>query len=450
MLKISSNLFKGGVTTRFNNIIPINNCSSSFIGRYTYATETPKEIKEAKASYFVKTRGSCKSAGIVGLPNVGKSTLFNALTSSQAAMAANFPFCTIDPNVGLVFVPDERLDLISKKLNTKSKVGTQLEFVDIAGLVKGAADGEGLGNKFLANIRQVSLIVHLVRCFEDSNITHVHDAIDPVKDLETIEMELILADLQSLEKIIAEPKKRATPEQTLRHELAIRIRKSLEGGLMAREIVITDKEWPAFQSLHLLTGKPMLYTCNVGESDAATGNKYTDMVKQYSQKQGLELDPVVVSAKIESEVSLLESDEMKQEFLQLYGLERNGLYKVINGARQLMGLQSYYTASEKECRAWTIPIGTKAKQAAGVIHTDFEKGFIKADLVKNVMDMINPRVNVTRSCGLDGGQFTVTISYQDFIDNNCDDKLAKEKGKQRSEGPLYEVKDGDVLFFKFN
>ncbi|GAM22612.1 hypothetical protein SAMD00019534_057870 [Acytostelium subglobosum LB1] len=388
-----------------------------------FATEAPKEIKDAKASYFVRTRGSCKSAGIVGLPNIGKSTLFNALTSSQAAMAANFPFCTIDPNIGLVTVPDERLDHISKMLNTKSKVTTQLEFVDIAGLVKGAADGEGLGNKFLANIRQVSLIVHLVRCFEDINITHVHNGeLSPVKDIETIETELILADLQSLEKIIAEQKKKMTPEQALRHELAKRVVKALEGGTMARDVVIEEKEWPAFHSLHLLTSKPMLYTCNVGEGDAATGNKYTEMVKEFSRRQGLEMDPVVVSAKIESEVALLESEEMKTEFLQLYGLTHNGLSKVINGARRLMGLQSYYTASEKECRAWTIPVGTKARQAAGVIHTDFEKGFIKAD----------------------------TIAYQDFIDCNGDDKLAKERGKQRSEGPLYEVKDGDVMFFKFN
>eukprot|EP01133_Synstelium_polycarpum_P002622 gene2622-3014_t len=401
----------------------VGSCSRATVAVRGFATAAPvAEVKQAKASYFVKTRGSCKSAGIVGLPNVGKSTLFNALTSSQAAMAANYAFCTIDPNIGLVYVPDERLDYISDMLKTKSKVGTQLEFVDIAGLVKGAAEGAGLGNKFLANIRQVSLIVHLVRCFEDTGISHVNDVIDPVSDLETIETELILADLQSLEKIINEPKKKSTPEMMMRGELAARLVKALEAGTMARDVVIEDKEWPAFQSLHLLTAKPMLYTCNVAEGDAATGNKYTEAVSAFSKKQGLEMDPVVVSARIESEVSLLESEEMKKEFLSLYGLEKNGLSKVISGARTLMGLQSYYTASVNECHAWTIPVGSTARKAAGVIHTDFEKGFIKAD----------------------------TISYQDFIDNNGDDKLCKEKGKQRSEGPQYVVKDGDILFFKFN
>jgi len=379
---------------------------------------------KVKASVFVKSKGNVKSVGIVGLPNIGKSTLFNALTSSNAAMAANFPFCTIDPNIGKVFVPDERLDLISKLLNTQNKVGTQLEFVDIAGLVKGAADGEGLGNKFLGNIRNVSLILHLVRCFEDKDITHVSDEIDPVRDIETIEMELILSDLQSLEKIIQEAgkKKQSNPEIALRIELATRIAKALEGGIPARDIEIDEKEWPAFQSLHLLTSKPTIYTCNVSEQDAATGNKYTEKVREFSRSKSLEIDPVVISAKIESELANMESEEEKKEFLELYGLTNNGLSKVINGARGLLGLQSYYTASEVECRAWTIPIGTKARQAAGVIHTDFEKGFIKAD----------------------------TIGYSDFIACKCDEKVAKEKGKQRSEGPNYVVADGDVMFFKFN
>ncbi|EGG22081.1 GTP-binding protein [Cavenderia fasciculata] len=413
-------LFK---TTTTTNSQSLSSSSTRIILRH-YATATPIAAGDtkAKASHFMRLKGSCKSAGIVGLPNIGKSSLFNALTSSQSAAAANFPFCTIDPNIGLVMVPDERLNHISKLLNTKSKVETQLEFVDIAGLVKGASDGEGLGNKFLANIRQVSLIVHLVRCFEDGNITHVHDHIDPIKDIETIETELILADMQSLEKVLTEQKKRPTPEQLLRNQVAQRVIKSLEGGVLARDVEIEEKEWAAFQSLHLLTCKPILYTCNVGEADVATGNKYTEMVKEFSRKQGSQVDPVIVSAKIESEVANLESEEMKKEFLQLYGLTHNGLSKVINGARNLMGLQSYYTASERECRAWTIPVGTKARAAAGVIHSDFEKGFIKAD----------------------------TIAYQDFIDVNGDEKLAKEKGKQRQEGPNYLVQDGDVMFFKFN
>ncbi|KAF2077164.1 hypothetical protein CYY_001549 [Polysphondylium violaceum] len=401
-----------------------NQCGSIRFFAAAPAKDAGNANEKVKASVFVKSRGSVKSVGIVGLPNIGKSTLFNALTSSNAAMAANFPFCTIDPNIGKVFVPDERLDLISKLLKTQSKVGTQLEFVDIAGLVKGAAEGEGLGNKFLGNIRNVSLILHLVRCFEDKDITHVSEEIDPVRDIETIEMELILSDLQSLEKIIQEAgkKKQSNPEIAQRIELATRIAKALEGGVPARDIEIDEKEWPAFQSLHLLTSKPTIYTCNVSEQDASTGNKYTEKVKDFSRSKGLEIDPVVVSAKIESELANMESEEEKKEFLDLYGLTNNGLSKVINGARGLLGLQSYYTASEVECRAWTIPIGTKARQAAGVIHTDFEKGFIKAD----------------------------TISYNDFIACKGDEKVAKEKGKQRQEGPNYVVADGDVMFFKFN
>eukprot|EP01132_Coremiostelium_polycephalum_P002774 gene2774-3448_t len=320
-------------------------------------------------------------------------------------------------------VPDERLDFISNLLKTKSKVGTQLEFVDIAGLVKGASDGEGLGNKFLGNIRQVSLILHLVRCFEDKDIVHTSSDLNPVGDIETIETELILADLQSLEKIISETgSKKQTPETQLRVELARKIAKHLEGGKSARDVEIDEKEWPIFQAFHLLTAKPTIYTCNVSESDATTGNIYTEKVTQHSKSQGHEVDPIVISAKIESEVANLESEEMKKEFLELYGLTKNGLSKIINSARTLMGLQSYYTASSNECRAWTIPVGTKAKQAAGVIHTDFEKGFIKAD----------------------------TISYSDFIDCNGDEKIAKDKGKQRSEGANYVVQDGDIMFFKFN
>ncbi|KYQ91409.1 GTP-binding protein [Tieghemostelium lacteum] len=374
-----------------------------------------------KASYYMKTRGNYKSVGIVGLPNIGKSTLFNALTSSQAAMAANFPFCTIDPNVGKVFVPDERLDLISNMLKTKSKVGTQLEFTDIAGLVKGASEGEGLGNKFLGNIRQVSLIVHLIRCFEDKDITHVTADLNPIGDIETIETELILSDLQSLEKVLQDhSKKKSTPEVQLRHDLSRRVAKALEAGIPSRDVEIDEKEWPVFQSLHLLTSKPTIYVCNVSESDALTGNKFTDQVKEYSKKKQIEIDPVVISAKIESELANMESDEMKKEFLDAYGLTNNGLSKVINGARKLLGLQSFYTASEVECRAWTIPVGTKARQAAAVIHSDFEKSFIKAD----------------------------TIAYQDFIDANGDEKTCRDKGKQRSEGPNYIVQDGDVILFK--
>tara|TARA_R110000868_G_scaffold218576_2_gene469127 strand:- start:59402 stop:60502 length:1101 start_codon:yes stop_codon:yes gene_type:complete len=360
--------------------------------------------------------------GIVGLPNVGKSTLFNALTETANAEAANYPFCTIEPNVGIVAVPDERIDALAKIVNPERVLPTQIEFVDIAGLVKGASTGEGLGNKFLANIREVDAIAHVVRCFEDGNITHVHDRIDPAGDIEIIETELMLADMATVEKSIANHEKKAKQNdkgaQVVVSALS-KVKDALDKGISPRTIEFSSEdEEKAVKHLQLLTMKPVMYVCNVEESNAKDGNAHSNVVKAYAEKQGAA--QVVVSAAIEAEVSTLEADE-REMFLGEMGLEEPGLNRVIRAGYSLLGLITYFTAGVKEVRAWTVKKGSSAPQAAGVIHTDFERGFIKAD----------------------------TIAYPDFVANNGE-AGAKDAGKLRQEGKEYIVKDGDVLHFKFN
>lgn len=358
--------------------------------------------------------------GIVGLPNVGKSTLFNALTQTASAEAANFPFCTIEPNVGDVSVPDERLDKLAAIAKSKEILPTRLTFVDIAGLVKGASKGEGLGNQFLANIREVDAIAYVLRCFEDENITHVEGKVDPLSDAETVETELMLADLESLEKRKGNLEKKAKGQDKEAFALLKIIEKvlaKLQDGQPARATEISDEERPLFRQLQLLTDKPIVYVANVDEGSADKGNELSKRVEDQAQKEGAAF--VIISAKIESELSGLEAEE-RDEFLADLGLEEPGLNRLIRAGYGLLDLITYFTCGPKETRAWTIPQGTLAPQAAGVIHTDFEKGFIRAE----------------------------TIAYDDFIELNGE-AGAKEKGKMRLEGKEYEVKDGDVLHFRF-
>ena len=361
--------------------------------------------------------------GIVGLPNVGKSTLFNALTATAAAEAANFPFCTIEPNVGRVGVPDPRLDKIAEIAGSAQIIPTQLEFVDIAGLVRGASKGEGLGNQFLANIRETDAIIKVVRCFEDENITHVDETIDPIRDAETIETELMLADMESLEKRQTALVKKARgndKDAKLTLELVERTLKVLEDGKPARTVERDNAdEEKAFQMLQLLTSKPILYVCNVEEDAAADGNALSAKVADMAAKQGAR--SVVISAKIEEEVSQLETDEEKQEFLEAIGLDETGLARVIREGYKLLGLITFFTAGPKEARAWTVREGSKAPQAAGAIHTDFEKGFIKAE----------------------------TIAYDDFVELGGE-VACKDAGKMRQEGKEYVTQDGDIMLFRFN
>ncbi|MGE4314114.1 MAG: redox-regulated ATPase YchF [Pseudobdellovibrionaceae bacterium] len=362
------------------------------------------------------------NCGIVGLPNVGKSTLFNALTQTAAAQAANFPFCTIEPNVGKVAVPDERLDKIAMIGKSAKIVPTQLEFVDIAGLVKGASKGEGLGNQFLANIRETDAICHVLRCFEDSDITHVEGSVDPIRDAETIETELLLADLESLERQIeGQSRKAKSGDKDIKAQLDLmtRIKDALSQGIPARKVDVATDERKAYRMLQLLTSKPILYVCNVSESDAATGNDWTKKVAEMAAKQGSE--SVVISAAIEAEIAQLDSEDDKKDLLESMGLTEPGLNKIIRAGFKLLHVQTYFTVGPKEARAWTIPVGAKAPQAAGVIHTDFEKGFIRAE----------------------------TIAYDDFVTHNGE-VGAKEAGKMRSEGKEYIVKDGDIILFRFN
>jgi ribosome-binding ATPase len=360
--------------------------------------------------------------GIVGLPNVGKSTLFNALTRTAAAQAANYPFCTIEPNAGEVAVPDTRLDKIAEIAKSKEIIPTRISFVDIAGLVRGASKGEGLGNQFLANIREVDAIVHVLRCFEDTDIVHVEGRIDPVADAETVETELMLADLESLERRIVQVRKRATgKEKEAMTVLPImeRALELLQAGKPARVMLngIAQEEERILQGLNLLTSKPVLYVCNVAEADAATGNQHTKAVEKMAAEQGARA--VVISAAIEAEVAQLPDDE-EYEFLAAMGLEEPGLDRLIREGYDLLDLITYFTAGPKETRAWTVQKGTKAPQAAGVIHTDFERGFIRAQ----------------------------TIAYEDFVTLGGE-QAAKEAGKARDEGKEYVVQDGDVMLFKF-
>jgi GTP-binding protein YchF len=358
--------------------------------------------------------------GIVGLPNVGKSTLFNALTQTAAAEAANYPFCTIEPNVGEVGVPDERLEKLAAIAKSGQIIPTRLTFVDIAGLVRGASKGEGLGNKFLSHIREVDAVAYVLRCFEDSDITHVENRIDPLADAEVVETELMLADMESLEKRIATIEKKAkSGDKEAKAQLAVmeKALSPLREGKPARAANITPEERPAFVALQLLTSKPVLYVCNVEEASAASGNAHSAKVEAKARAEGAAC--VVISAKIESEFAGLPPED-RAEFLAEMGLAEPGLNRLIRAGYQLLDLVTYFTIGPKEARAWTITRGTKAPQAAGVIHTDFEKGFIRAE----------------------------TIAYEDYVASGGE-VGAKEAGKMRLEGKDYVVKDGDIMHFRF-
>lgn len=361
--------------------------------------------------------------GIVGLPNVGKSTLFNAITKAGAE-SANYPFCTIEPNVGVVSVPDKRLDVLEKMYGTKKKVYTAIEFYDIAGLVKGASKGEGLGNKFLSHIREVAAIVHVVRCFDDENVVHVEGSVDPIRDIETINLELIFSDLEILERRMEKTVKLArSGDKNAKFEYGImeRIKEQLEKNLPVRSLEFSEDEMAFVKGLFLITSKPVLYACNVSEDDIMSGNPENDYVKrvqEYAKAEKAEV--MIVCASLEEQLSGLE-DEEKDEMLKEYGLEESGLDKLIRASYKLLGLMSFLTAGVQEVRAWTIKEGTKAPQAAGKIHSDIERGFIRAEIV----------------------------AYDDLVECGSEAK-AKEKGLYRLEGKDYVMKDGDVVNFRFN
>lgn len=359
--------------------------------------------------------------GIVGLPNVGKSTLFNALTKTSVAQSANFPFCTIEPNSGIIVVPDERLDAVKEINNSQKKIPSSIEIVDIAGLVKGAHKGQGLGNQFLANIREVDAIVHVLRCFENEDILHVEDGVDPVRDAETVNTELLIADLESIEKKLPKLEKKAKSndkEAIKEMELLTKIKKGLDDGLPVRAVELDEKEREMLPLLQLLTSKPTIYVCNVDEESVVEGNKFTKQVEELAKQEGTE--SVLVSAQIEQELSTLEDAE-KQEYLEMSGITESGLDSIARVCYKILGLETYFTSGPKESRAWAFKKGMSAPEAAGIIHSDFQRGFIAAEV----------------------------ISYADFIEHKGE-QGAKQAGKWRQEGKEYKVEDGDVILFRFN
>ncbi len=361
--------------------------------------------------------------GIVGLPNVGKSTLFNCLSNAKA-QSANFPFCTIEPNVGVITVPDERLNVLAKLVNPQKIVPTTVEIVDIAGLVKGASKGEGLGNKFLANIRETDAILHVLRCFDDDNITHVDGSVDPVRDKEIIDYELQLKDLETIEGRIGRVQKQAQTggdkQAKLQYDVLSQYKAALEQGKPARTVQFESKEeQKVAHDLFLLTNKPVLYVCNVDDASAVNGNRYVDMVREAVKEEGAEI--LIVAAKIESEIAELDSYEDKQMFLSEIGLEESGVNRLIKAAYKLLNLETFLTAGPQEVRAWTFRRGSKAPQCAGVIHSDFEKGFIRAEVIK----------------------------YDDYVALGSE-AAVKEAGKMYVEGKDYIVQDGDIMHFRFN
>ena len=359
--------------------------------------------------------------GIVGLPNVGKSTLFNCLSNAKA-QSANFPFCTIEPNIGTISVPDSRLEKLEELVNPERVIPTTMEILDIAGLVKGASKGEGLGNKFLANIRETDAILHVLRCFEDGNIIHVDGSVDPIRDKEIIDIELQLKDLESVEKKIASLSrviKSGDKDAVKENDLALKLREGLEQGLAVRALDLNEDENELVRSFNLITAKPVMYVCNVDEASVQNGNHFVDAVRTAVQDEGAEV--LVIGAKIEADITELETYEERQMFLDELDLDEPGVNRLIRSAYALLNLQTYFTAGEKEVRAWTIKEGMSAPQAAGVIHTDFEKGFIRAEVMK----------------------------YNDFTELGSE-QAVKESGKFKVEGKEYIVQDGDIMHFRFN
>lgn len=360
-------------------------------------------------------------AGIVGLPNVGKSTLFNCLSNAKA-QSANFPFCTIEPNLGVVNVPDPRLQKLEELVNPERVLPATVEIVDIAGLVRGASKGEGLGNQFLANIRECHAIIHVLRCFENDNIVHVDGSVNPIRDKETIDIELQLKDLETVEKRlekVTRAAKAGDKDAVKERDILQRIKTALEEGISVRSIAFSEEQTPVVQSFQLLTAKPILYVCNVDEASAKTGNKYVDQVRDAVKNEQAEV--IVLAVATESDIAELESYQERQMFLEDIGLDEPGSSVLIRAAYKLLNLQTYFTAGVKEVRAWTIPVDATAPQAAGVIHSDFEKGFIRAEV----------------------------IAYEDFVTYGSESKV-KEAGKMRVEGKEYKVKDGDIMHFRFN